>query len=175
MVKAKQKPSTHGNAIEPRIAELNERHFVVSVAGKTRVGTDRDLDGNEILLELSRFQDFRERYSNHLVEAGEKLVGLGTYWLRHPWRRQYDRIVFDPQRVSLAISIQSLARFCRRGTAGRLVTLPRTYPPYHLQRRSGVVPLRYRLDGICGSAPRTQSRSCSRPSRSQRDWQRYIR
>jgi hypothetical protein len=88
--------------IEPRIAKLNERHFVVNVAGRTRVGTDRDLDGNDIPLELSRFQDFRERYSNHMVQAGEKLIGLGTYWLRHPWRRQFDRIVFDPSRTAPA-------------------------------------------------------------------------
>jgi Family of unknown function (DUF5906) len=78
------------------IAELNERHFVVSVAGRTRVGTDRDQEGNDSPLELSRFQDFRERYSNRRVTVGEKLVPLGTFWLRHTQRRQYDRIVFDP-------------------------------------------------------------------------------
>jgi hypothetical protein len=87
---------TKAEIVEPTVAELNTRHFVVSIAGKTRVGTDRDQDGNGIALELSKFQDFRERYSNRRVAVDEKLVPLGTFWLRHSQRRQYDRIVFDP-------------------------------------------------------------------------------
>jgi hypothetical protein len=49
-------------------------------------------------LELSTFHDFRERYQNKWVQNGEKLVRLGTYWLNHRDRRQYDRIIFDPSR-----------------------------------------------------------------------------
>ena len=89
------KPST-GKVIEPRIAQLNERHFVVSVAGKTRVGTDRDAEGNPHPLELSTFHDFRERYCNQWIQTSEKLVRLGTFWLNHCDRRQYDHIIFDP-------------------------------------------------------------------------------
>lgn len=93
-------------AVEPEIAELNKRHFVVSMGGKTRVGTDLDEGGNPISLELSTFQDFRNRYSNRTVsvpksfdaggEPQNDFIPLGTYWLKHPERRQYDRIVFDP-------------------------------------------------------------------------------
>jgi len=55
--------------IEPRIATLNKRHFVVSIAGKTRVGTDRDVEGNLHPVELSTFHDFRERYQNSRLRA----------------------------------------------------------------------------------------------------------
>ena len=49
------------------IQELNWRHFVVSVGGKTRVGTERSSKGRRIQLELCTFQDFRDRYSNRTV------------------------------------------------------------------------------------------------------------
>jgi len=92
------KGAKRASAVEPRIAELNKRHFVVSIGGKIRVGTeDEDANGDPYPLELSTFQDFRGRYSNELVFLEfDKPATLGTYWLRSPHRRQYDRIIFDP-------------------------------------------------------------------------------
>ena len=88
---AKQLSSHPTKTLEPEIAKLNARHFVVSVAGKTRVGTDLDMEGQPYPLELSTFHDFRERYQNKWVQTDEKPIRLGTYWLNYPDRRQYEK------------------------------------------------------------------------------------
>ena len=88
--------------VSPELAELNARYFVVSKQGKTRIATTHDIEGKPIQIEFSTFQDFGGRYNYRKVVVGQDQDGndqkapLGKYWLVHPWRRQYDRIVFDP-------------------------------------------------------------------------------
>jgi hypothetical protein len=85
---------------------LNNRYFVLNEAGKVSVGEFR-LDGTfktrrEVLDRIS-FADFRNFYLNRYIKTGavdkdgnDQSENLAQWWLRHPQRRQYDGVVFDP-------------------------------------------------------------------------------
>lgn len=93
---------------DQKLAQMNDRHFVVNVLGKTVVGTEKDQHGNKLPLQFSSFQHFRERYSNRIVremigttktgKAVFKETPQGTWWLNHPGRRQYDRVGYFPKK-----------------------------------------------------------------------------
>lgn len=89
------------------LQEMNDKHFVAVVQGKTVVGTEKDAHAKAIPVFFSSFLHFRERYSNQLikVKSGQtedgkpkyKLVPLGKWWLDQPGRRQYDRVGYWPR------------------------------------------------------------------------------
>jgi hypothetical protein len=89
--------TTTGNVID----ELNEKYCVVLEGGKVRVLTFSHQHGRETVDYIS-FNDFRNLYLNKLVVVGKDKDGkdismpLGHYWLKHPARRQYGRVTFDP-------------------------------------------------------------------------------
>lgn len=75
------------------ITEINERHAVVKLGGRTLVADEQR--GN---LDFLSFADFERLYNNVQV-ALQRPTALGRYWINHPDRRQYlDGIVFDPSR-----------------------------------------------------------------------------
>jgi hypothetical protein len=81
---------------------LNERYAVIgNIGGKCRV-IEEVIDPvlKRPRLVKQSFEDFRNRYMNEfeMVAEGDKVkqVPVGQWWLRHPRRRQYDRIVFAP-------------------------------------------------------------------------------
>lgn len=85
--------------------ELNERFFVVGAHGaKCRVAwQDPDpVFDNRLTLSLQSFDDFKNRFDHQQVQVGTKadgtplMKGKGSYWLRHPQRRTFERIIFDP-------------------------------------------------------------------------------
>jgi hypothetical protein len=93
------------NAVDPWLANLNERHAVVSdIGGKCRVISepyDHALKRPKITRQS--FEDFRNRYMNEQVEVGYDdrkkqaiVMALGKWWLQHKKRRQYETIVFAP-------------------------------------------------------------------------------
>lgn len=97
---------------DEKLKWMNDRHFVVNVLGKTRVGTEKDQYGEKIPLQFSSFQDFREKYSNRVVR---EMVGMtkdgkpiwketaqGKWWLGHPGRRQFDRVGYFPKKSAPA-------------------------------------------------------------------------
>lgn len=81
---------------------LNERFAVIgNIGGKCRVVEevyDESLKRTRLI--KSTFEDFRNRYmnQNEAVQQGNKvrMVPVGKWWLEHPRRRQYDRLVFVP-------------------------------------------------------------------------------
>lgn len=80
------------------LAELNLRHAVVAnVGGRCRVLCE-DLDGStgRAAIVYQTFEDFRNRYSNRFVEDGDRRIPLADWWIRHPERRHFDRVVFSP-------------------------------------------------------------------------------
>lgn len=112
----------HEEAIEPWLRKLNERHAVISdVGGKCRIISEF-VDPSTGLrgISLQSFEDFRNRYSNIQVLAGEEEIvidkgnkrenrerktesrpifkPLGAWWISQPLRRQYDRMTFAPGR-----------------------------------------------------------------------------
>lgn len=97
----------HEEAIHPVLRKMNERHAVIGdLAGKCRIIS---ITPDEVLgrtrITKSTFEDFRNRYNNRKIDAGPPgengqpaQVGIGTFWINHPNRRQYDTIVFAPNR-----------------------------------------------------------------------------
>jgi hypothetical protein len=82
---------------------LNERHAVITnYGGKCLVVEDLyDPVMKRHNLTSQSFTDFRNRYMNQfeavLKANGEPgLEPIGSWWLRHPQRRQYNRVTFAP-------------------------------------------------------------------------------
>jgi uncharacterized protein DUF5906 len=99
--------------------EFNERFFVVGAHGsKCRVGS-LEVDPifyNRLTLNLQAFPDFRNWMDNVKLQVGEKadgtpiLKGRASYWLEHPHRRTYERIVFDPSQAHESPEVLNLWR-----------------------------------------------------------------
>ena len=80
---------------QPAITELNEKHCVVKIGGKTRVMEWKEEFGR-LVPEYYPFEDFRNYYMNRSMKVGQKMVPLGKWWLEHPDRRQYAGVVYRP-------------------------------------------------------------------------------
>lgn len=82
---------------DSKIDELNLSHALLPIGGRMVVmnrGYDPETQRN--LLTFSAKADFELRYCNRKVfdKGGE--VGLGTFWMNHPRRAEYDGMVFSP-------------------------------------------------------------------------------
>lgn len=83
--------------------ELNQRHAVIECwGGKCRVVTFT-VDGlGRKVVEVQSFEDIRNCYMNRKVVVGESADGepvskpMGEWWLKHTFRRQYERVTFEP-------------------------------------------------------------------------------
>ena len=101
---ARQIRRARDEAIDPKVRELNDNHFIVeNDGGKCRVCEFvTDEEGDRERLSQQSFDDFRNRYMHLKVEAGKDdddkpvYMPLGKYWLGHPNRRQYKGLVFLP-------------------------------------------------------------------------------
>lgn len=85
--------------IEGMIAEMNAKHAIVAVGGKAVIMTetvDPVLKRPDILLSYER--DLRLMYANRKLMVNEKPMSIADIWIEHEARRQYDRIIFSPQR-----------------------------------------------------------------------------
>jgi hypothetical protein len=86
-----------------RIAELNAVCALVLIGDKAAILVDGsghgfvDPPGQGFrLLGLSAFRDWLKP---HTVWVGKQPVPLAEYWLQHPQRRHYDKLVFAPEQV----------------------------------------------------------------------------
>jgi len=91
-------------AIDPKLAEMNDRYAVIeNFGGKCRV-VEEQLDP---ILKRSRltslsFGDFKNAHMHKSVPVGEdkdgnpKFMPLGDWWTKHRERRQFKRVVFVP-------------------------------------------------------------------------------
>lgn len=80
---------------------MNARHAVVVEGGRTVVFTERrDAELERTTYDRSSFEDIKNFYQSRKVsiELNNKTVErtLGDFWLNHPGRREYDRVVCDP-------------------------------------------------------------------------------
>lgn len=93
-------------ASDSKLFEMNERHCVLPIGGKTRVvtwGEDPRFPGHEAIAMSSSISDFKalyDKYRHSYQKNGETVpVRVGTWWIGHPHRRQYDGgMKFMPQR-----------------------------------------------------------------------------
>jgi hypothetical protein len=94
----------HEFVADSMLFKMNEKHCVLSIAGKTRVATwgdDAVFPGHTTITMISSFGDFanlHNKYRHSYEQNGEtKVVPLGTWWLGNSGRRQYDSgMKFDP-------------------------------------------------------------------------------
>ena len=95
------------DAIDPALRELNEKHAVIGdIGGKCRIICEvYDQDMKRSRISKQTFEDFRNRYNNKRVQvavdpkSGAPIYKpMGTWWTGHENRRQYDTIVFSPNR-----------------------------------------------------------------------------
>lgn len=91
-------------AIDPVLREFNERYAVIgNWGGKCRIVEDQyDEALKRPRLTKQSFEDFRNRHMNRYVVVGQDKDGkdvkapAGKWWLAHPGRRQYERVIFLP-------------------------------------------------------------------------------
>ena len=94
------------HVIDPMLRQLNEQYAVVkNLGGKCRVVEElQDEAAGRARLTKMAFQDFMNAWMNRLVQIGQKDDGTpiykqaGKWWLEHPLRREYDRLIFAPGR-----------------------------------------------------------------------------
>ena len=81
------------------LVEMNEKHAFIHHWGSTpKVLSWRyDVAMKRNVAVPQTMADIRARYDNKHVTVGDKAIGLGTYWLKHPLRREYDSICFAPE------------------------------------------------------------------------------
>jgi hypothetical protein len=74
------------------VDELNKRHAIITIGGRVSV-----LMQKGDTFELMRVADLRTLYANRVCAAPDgKIKSIAEAWLKHPRRRQYSGIVFEP-------------------------------------------------------------------------------
>ena len=88
-------PEEHKN--ESVIDELNKKHFVTMIGGRTTVVNEvYDPAMERQIITCSSPTDFKNFYSNRFVPVEDRDVALGKFWFYHPDRRQYKGLTFMP-------------------------------------------------------------------------------
>jgi hypothetical protein len=90
--------------VDPVLKEMNARHAVIQNYGGKCVVTEELYDPqlNRHVLMPQTFDHFRNGYLNRKIQVGSygngnpKFVRLGKWWLEHPNRRTYKKVVFAP-------------------------------------------------------------------------------
>jgi len=87
------------------VHELNEKHAIVSLVGKTKVMNFHQAGILNDDLDFSSVADMHAIYANRLVSIGKgkskKKKSVSKIWMTHPDRRQYSGIVFKPGAVDV--------------------------------------------------------------------------
>jgi hypothetical protein len=95
---------------DPDLCEMNEKYAVVLMGGKTRVVYFDDDRGGKlpVFQTISDFKAFhaKRRKSIATSSGGTREEGIGSWWIGHPERRQYESIGYrpndnDPARLNL--------------------------------------------------------------------------
>ena len=83
---------------EPWLRKLNEKFLIIgNLGGKCRVVEELfDAAMKRTRMTKQTFTDFRNRYCHVHIASGKRTVPVGSWWLSHPQRRQYDYLVFSP-------------------------------------------------------------------------------
>src|SRR5262249_3252283 len=79
---------------DPNVARLDETFALVIIGDKTAVMKTGGEEGIQFL-SIAAFNTWHE---NQFVLHGSRRFPLGKYWLAHPNRRQYEGLVFAPDR-----------------------------------------------------------------------------
>jgi len=95
----KQINSAKEEVEEPWLRRLNDEFFIVGdMGGKTRVLSEiPDIIPGRYRLSKQTFGDFRNRFLNQTILVGKRTMCVADWWFKHPHRRQFDRLIFDPK------------------------------------------------------------------------------
>lgn len=91
-------------SIDPALTEMNDKHAVIGdMGGKCRIISERfDAGLGRTRISFQSFPDFHNRYNHRSVPittpAGPAEAPMGSWWTKHPLRRQYESIIFAPER-----------------------------------------------------------------------------
>lgn len=109
----KELPRTY--ALNPIISELNSKHSVISIGGKVSIMTefmDPIFPGRRNI-SFSKPADMKTKYANRKITIKYKTVVKGEeveisksttayeYWISHPARKEYNGVVFSPNKEVL--------------------------------------------------------------------------
>lgn len=89
--------------IAPELAELNEKHAMIRAGGKVGVLTipkTGDTDGHLEILSPTAFKDWYQNREIVVVRTNDRVITqkLGIWWLCHPNRKQFQGIIFTPNK-----------------------------------------------------------------------------
>ncbi|HEL4163755.1 TPA: bifunctional DNA primase/polymerase [Stenotrophomonas maltophilia] len=92
----REPPKPEGKAAV--LEEMNAQHCVVMENGKFRVFTEEfDPVLGRHFYQRSTKEDFQNLYCNSFVEqVNDRPTTRAQFWLKHPQRRQYKGVIFDP-------------------------------------------------------------------------------
>lgn len=92
----RQPPKPEGK--DAILEEMNAQHCVVMENGKFRVFTEEfDPVLARYFYQRSTKEDFQNLYCNSFVEqVNDRPTTRAQFWLKHPKRRQYKGVIFDP-------------------------------------------------------------------------------
>jgi hypothetical protein len=82
----------------PEIAELNEKHALILIGDKVAVLRETISTDGRPEARLLTTGAFKQWFAPRRVAVNEKTISLADHWLRHPQRRQYEGLVFEPGR-----------------------------------------------------------------------------
>ena len=85
------------NDIDSRIKKLNKKHFVTQIQGKTVIANeeyDPAIKSNK--LTYSSTTDLRNKYASKEIQYNGELVNPAETWLKHPGRREFEGVTFNP-------------------------------------------------------------------------------
>lgn len=77
--------------------ELNAKHFCTIIGSTPVVGTEPRVPSEGPTFQ--RYSEFIQRYYNRFKDKKK----LGQWWLEHPARREYDRVVFAPPHAPVEV------------------------------------------------------------------------
>jgi len=96
---------------DPRLADMNQKFAVIeNIGGKCRVVEEQQdtINGHpRSRLTMQGFADFRNRFMHQRIEIGAdnqgnpRFMSQGDWWLKHPRRKQFSRLIFDPSKEEI--------------------------------------------------------------------------
>lgn len=94
----KQIATARDLVLDPDVARINKRYALILVGDKALILKEDVTPEGRPTFGFIAVGSFLQWFSNQhvLLKDSEKPVQLGAHWLRHPQRRQYERIVFAP-------------------------------------------------------------------------------
>lgn len=89
-------PALESSEIAEEVERLNQSYALVLVGDKALVLREYDDEEGRPSVGFLHPSSFRLYVDKHRYSEGDREVGLGELWLRHPERRDYSGIIFAP-------------------------------------------------------------------------------